>query len=66
MAKTYVIIKNGIAVVERVNSKQEAELRTSELLEENPGASYESGKLDKRVWSTYSTSVRTVEEETYS
>lgn len=52
MAKEYIVLKNGKYIVDRLDSKQDAEDRALELLNESPGASFESGKLDKRVWYT--------------
>ena len=65
MAKAFVVIKNGNRIVERADSKQEAEARAEALLVENPSASYEFGKLDKRIFNNRTESVYVPGEENY-
>ena len=60
MAKAYIVIKNGTAVVDRVGSKAEAEAKATALRDANPEASFEFGKMDKRLYNTVAT------EKTYS
>ena len=63
MAKAFVVIKNGKYIVARVDSKGEAEDAALELLAESPSATFESGKLDKRVYTTTTPGETTVIEE---
>ena len=50
MAKEFIVIKNGQNVEARVDSKQEAEALGQELRDQNPRATYEAGKLDKKYY----------------
>lgn len=52
MAKEFIVIKNGTHVEARVDSKQEAEALGQELRDQNPRATYEAGKLDKKYYTT--------------
>ena len=65
MAKTYVVIKNAKAVVSRWDSKQDAQADAESRRDANPRASYEFGKLDKRLYTTQADVVYTTGEETY-
>lgn len=52
MAKEFVVLRNGKYVVDRVDSKAEAEAIAIALLQESPNSSFEYGKMDKRVFTT--------------
>lgn len=63
MAKAFVVIKNGTTVVDRVNSKQDAELVARAMRDANPRAFFEFGKLDKKLYSSESDPTFTPVEE---
>lgn len=65
MAKEFIVVENGQRIVDRVDSKQEAEDRATELSNENKRASYEFGKLDKRLFHTVGNVDYTPGEEIY-
>ena len=65
MAKAFVVIQNGNDVVDRVDSKSEAEARCQELLTKSPEASFEFGKLDKRMFTSIIPASREYQEEVY-
>lgn len=65
MAKAFVVIKNGNRVVDRAGSKGEAKDSATALLLKHPGASFEIGKLDKRLWATVSVPQIIYDEEDY-
>ena len=63
MAKTCGVIKNSKYIVAREDSKRDAEDKALELLAVSPGATFESGKLDKKVYTTTTPGETTVVEE---
>ena len=63
MAKTFVVIKNSKYIVAREDSKQEAEATALALLATSPRATFESGKLDKKVYTATTPGETTVVEE---
>ena len=52
MAKEFVVIRNNADVVERCDSKAEAEAVALEYLQKFPRSSFEFGKMDKRIFTT--------------
>ena len=52
MAKEFVVIRNSNDVVERCDSKAEAEAVALEYLQKFPRSSFEFGKLDKRIFTS--------------
>ena len=55
MAKAFVVIQNGDRVVARLDSKAEAQTHAEDLRDAYPEASFEYGKMDKRLYSTVAT-----------
>lgn len=53
MAKEFVVLRNGLFVDARVDSKQDAEALCTTLSIQNPRATYEYGKMDKKYYNTY-------------
>lgn len=52
MAKAFVVIQNLTRVISRHDSKQEAEDAAELARAENPRASFEFGKMDKRLYTS--------------
>lgn len=65
MAKAFVVIQNSTRVVARADSKQEAEAIAESLRDKYHGASFEFGKMDKRLFTTRGDTVYTPDEEIY-
>lgn len=65
MAKEFVVIRNNNDVVQRCDSKAEAEAVALEFLQKYPRSSFEFGKLDKRVFTTSTEVEFEYGEETY-
>ena len=63
MAKEFVVIKNGSFVDARVDSKQDAEDLCAVLSIQNPTASYEFGKMDKKYYTIKTDATYTPVEE---
>jgi hypothetical protein len=62
---TFIVIKNGRKVVAREDTRRDARHKALELLAESPNATFESGKLDRLVYTVMSEPVlSTVEEDT--
>ena len=65
MAKAFIVVKNGRSVVARADSKAEAEQIATALRDASPMASFEFGKLNKRLFGTKVSHTITPSEETY-
>ena len=65
MAKEFIVVKDGKDIVDRVDSKAEAEASALAFLSESPNASFEFGKLDKRIFTFRNNVSYDYQEETY-
>ena len=65
MAKAYVVIQNGVKVIARLGSKQEAEAFAEAQRDKYPRASFEFGKLDKKLYTSIGEVQYTDSEEVY-
>ena len=65
MAKSYIVIKNNREVLGRYASKQGAEDAAEALRDNFPGAAFEFGKLDKKLYTTKTDATYTPVDEDY-
>lgn len=65
MSKAFVVIKNSVRVVARFDSKSEAEAYAEAERQQNPGAVFEFGKLDKKIFNTRTEVAYSPAEEVY-